>query len=85
MCVIIIKQKKQKIDREILKRSAKVNPHGLGVIWLDSYELSYHKSDKYKILDASAQFQRATPQPCFSQKLKDCLSIHYSMMNFLSI
>jgi len=56
MCVIIIKQKKQKIDREILKRSAKVNPHGLGVIWLDSYELSYHKSDKYKILDTERPF-----------------------------
>ena len=56
MCVIIIKQNKQKIDRDILKRSAKVNPHGLGVVWLDNYELTYHQSDRYKILDTDRPF-----------------------------
>lgn len=47
MCIIIIKQKDKKISRETLKTSAKINPHGLGIIWLDTFEISYHKSKEY--------------------------------------
>ena len=65
MCVIIVKQKKeQHVSKEVLKTSSKVNPHGLGVVWLDTFEVSYHKSKEYKILDTTrpyiAHFRYAT-------------------------
>ena len=50
MCVIIIKQKEQMMSREIAKTSARINPHGLGIIWLDTYEVTYHKSKDYGVL-----------------------------------
>jgi len=50
MCVIIIKQKKDVMSREIAKTSSKINPHGLGVLWLDTYEVTYHKSKDYNLL-----------------------------------
>ena len=65
MCVIIVKQKKeQHVSKEVLKTSSKINPHGLGVVWLDTFEVSYHKSKEYKILDTTrpyiAHFRYAT-------------------------
>ena len=65
MCVIIVKQKKeQHVSKEVLKTSSKVNPHGLGVVWLDTFEVSYHKSKEYKVLDTTrpyiAHFRYAT-------------------------
>ena len=36
MCVIIVKQKEQEISKEIAKTSARLNPHGLGIVWLDT-------------------------------------------------
>lgn len=64
MCVIIIKQKGLKVTQEIVKTSARINPHGLGVVWLDTFEVSYHKSSEYKILDTErpyiAHFRYAT-------------------------
>lgn len=57
MCVIIIKQKKnQIIDRDILENSADINPHGLGVVWLDTYEIEYYESDKYEVLVTNRPF-----------------------------
>tara|TARA_R110002020_G_scaffold322920_2_gene538666 strand:- start:323 stop:1420 length:1098 start_codon:yes stop_codon:yes gene_type:complete len=56
MCVIIIKQKKDRIQERILKASAKINPHGLGIIWLDNYQVSYHDSKHYSILDTDRPF-----------------------------
>jgi len=50
MCVIIIKQKDNKMSREIAKTSARINPHGLGIIWLDTFEVTYHKSSEYSQL-----------------------------------
>jgi gamma-glutamylaminecyclotransferase len=47
MCIIIIKQKDKKVSKETLKTSAKINPHGLGIVWLDTFEISYHKSKEY--------------------------------------
>jgi len=50
MCVIIIKQKEQVMSREIAKTSARINPHGLGIIWLDTFEVTYHESKDYGLL-----------------------------------
>ena len=65
MCIIIVKQKEeQKVSPEVLKTSSKINPHGLGVVWLDTFEVSYHKSKEYKVLDTPrpyiAHFRYAT-------------------------
>lgn len=65
MCIIIIKQKeKQKVSKEVLKTSSKINPHGLGIVWLDTFEVSYHKSKEYSILNTNrpyiAHFRYAT-------------------------
>lgn len=50
MCVIIIKQKDNVISREVAKTSSQINPHGLGIVWLDTFEVEYHKSSEYKRL-----------------------------------
>ena len=50
MCVIIIKQKADIISEETLENSARINPHGLGVTYLDTFETTYHKSTEYEIL-----------------------------------
>jgi gamma-glutamylaminecyclotransferase len=50
MCVIIIKQKDNVMSNEIAKTSARINPHGLGIVWLDTFEVTYHKSNEYKQL-----------------------------------
>jgi len=64
MCVIIIKQKGKDVPREVLKTSARINPHGLGIVWLDTFEVTYHKSKEYSTLDTDrpyiAHFRYAT-------------------------
>ncbi len=56
MCVIIIKQKQNKIDENILRSSARINPDGLGIVWLDTYEVSYHESKEWKQLETTRPF-----------------------------
>ena len=57
MCVIIIKHQKDKeIKDEILKASSIKNPHGLGVVWLDTYHISWHKSTDWEILKTDRPF-----------------------------
>jgi gamma-glutamylaminecyclotransferase len=56
MCVIIIKQKGRQVPQEVAKTSARINPHGLGIIWLDTFEVTYHKSAEYKVLDTERPF-----------------------------
>ena len=56
MCVIIIKQTGKQMSNEVAKTSARINPHGLGVIWLDTFEVTYHKSTEYKVLDTERPF-----------------------------
>ena len=56
MCVIIIKQKGKRIPREVAKTSSEINPHGLGIVWLDTFEVSYHKSTAYSLLDTERPF-----------------------------
>ena len=56
MCVIIIKQKNNVMSEEIAKTSSKINPHGLGIIWLDTFEVTYHKSKDYRKLITKRPF-----------------------------
>jgi gamma-glutamylaminecyclotransferase len=56
MCVIIIKQVGNRFPQEVGKTSARINPHGLGVIWLDTFEVTYHKSNEYKVLNTERPF-----------------------------
>lgn len=56
MCVIIIKQKGKHVPQEVAKTSARINPHGLGIIWLDTFEVTYHKSSEYNVLDTKRPF-----------------------------
>ena len=56
MCVIIIKQKDNVMSKEIAKTSAKINPHGLGIVWLDTFEVTYHKSNEYNKLITKRPF-----------------------------
>lgn len=65
MCIIIINPKSKKLPSGVAKRSAKKNPDGLGITWLDTYEVSYHLSKEYKILEQTdrpfiAHFRYAT-------------------------
>lgn len=56
MCVIIIKQKGMRLPVSVAKSSARINPHGLGIIWLDTFEVTYHESKDYKTLDTKRPF-----------------------------
>ena len=64
MCIIIIKQKGRVVPNEVIKRSSKINPHGLGVVYLDTFEVSFHKSSEYSVLKTNrpyiAHFRYAT-------------------------
>tara|TARA_R100001594_G_scaffold11802_6_gene26483 strand:- start:1234 stop:2334 length:1101 start_codon:yes stop_codon:yes gene_type:complete len=64
MCIIIVKQKGKSVSRSTLKTSSKINPHNLGVVWLDTFEVSYHKSKDWEVLDTHrpyiAHFRYAT-------------------------
>jgi len=51
MCIIIIKQEGKLLPKEVAKTSGRINPHGLGIIWLDTFEVTYHKSSEHKVLD----------------------------------
>lgn len=56
MCVIIIKDNNKMMDKDILKSSSRLNPHGLGVVWLDDYSVQYFKSYNYKVLHTERPF-----------------------------
>lgn len=56
MCIIIVKQRNIEIPVETLKNSSVLNPHGLGVVWLDTFEVSYHKSKDWQVLDTARPF-----------------------------
>lgn len=50
MCIIIIKKKDKQVKEETIKTAARINPHGLGIVWLDTFEITYHESKEYKVL-----------------------------------
>ena len=57
MCVIIIKHQENKsIDQNILARASAYNPHGLGIVWLDTYDVSYHESTDWRLLQTDRPF-----------------------------
>lgn len=56
MCIIIIKQKGKDLSKETIKTSARINPHGLGVVWLDTFQVSYHYSRDYNVLFTDRPF-----------------------------
>ena len=64
MCIIIIKNNKKLIKTETLLASAIKNPHGLGVLWLDKWNVTYHDSEDYMVLKTQrpyiAHFRYAT-------------------------
>ena len=64
MCIIIINQKSKTIDDKTLKRCARINPHNLGIVWLDTFDVEYTKSSNWKKLKTDrpyiAHFRYAT-------------------------
>lgn len=64
MCVIIIKQKGKKVDEDVLKLSSTLNPHGLGIVWLDTYKIEKVESTQWMRLKTNrpyiAHFRFAT-------------------------
>tara|TARA_R100001460_G_scaffold16719_6_gene36411 strand:- start:190 stop:1188 length:999 start_codon:yes stop_codon:yes gene_type:complete len=64
MCIIIIKNNKKLIKTETLLTSAIKNPDGLGILWLDTWKVTYHDSKDYMELKTQrpyiAHFRYAT-------------------------
>lgn len=70
------------MPRDVAKASSRINPHGLGVVWLDTFETTYHKSSDYEVIVTKrpfiAHFRYATvgkiglenthPFPCGNHK-----------------
>lgn len=56
MCVIIIKDNKKLISTNTLVASASINPHGLGVLWLDKWNITYHQSSDFMVLKTERPF-----------------------------
>lgn len=56
MCVIIINHKAKPIKDSVLVKSSMVNPHGLGVLWLDDYSLTFHDSSEWNVLKTDRPF-----------------------------
>jgi gamma-glutamylaminecyclotransferase len=56
MCVIIIKQLGLRLPKSVAKTSSVMNPHGLGIMWLDTFKPTFHKSSEYKILNTDRPF-----------------------------
>lgn len=56
MCIIIINQKGTRLPKSVLKKSARINPHGLGIVWLDDYSVTYHLSTEWPKLQADRPF-----------------------------
>lgn len=57
MCVIIVKEdKNQKVETSTLIASSILNPDGLGVLWLDSWQIEYFESEDWKVLDTNRPF-----------------------------
>jgi gamma-glutamylaminecyclotransferase len=44
------------MPKSVAKSSARINPDGLGIMWLDTYEVSYHKSTEYAKLYTDRPF-----------------------------
>lgn len=64
MCIIIVKNNNKLIKTETLMTSAVKNPHGLGILWLDKWNITYHDSKDFMVLKTQrpyiAHFRYAT-------------------------
>lgn len=64
MCLIIVNQKGLKLSKATLKSANQMNPHGLGIVWLDDYSTTKLKSNQWEILRTErpyiAHFRYAT-------------------------
>ncbi|QDP56274.1 MAG: putative gamma-glutamylcyclotransferase [Prokaryotic dsDNA virus sp.] len=56
MCIIIIKNNKKLIKTETLMASALKNQDGLGILWLDKWEVTFHDSADYMQLKTTRPF-----------------------------
>jgi gamma-glutamylaminecyclotransferase len=56
MCVIIIKKEGLRLPKNVAKTSSVMNPHGLGIMWLDTFKPTFHRSNEYKILNTDRPF-----------------------------
>lgn len=56
MCVIIIKDSNKLISTNTLVASASINPHGLGILWLDKWNITYHDSNEFMVLKTDRPF-----------------------------
>lgn len=80
MCIIIIKDNNKALDYNTLVASASINPHGLGVLWLDKWNVEYYDSTEYMVLATTrpfiAHFRYATvgkvsPENCHPFSIND--------------
>ena len=95
MCVIIVKQNDKQLSRTILRTASTNNPHGLGVVFLDTFEVSYHKSKDWKKLVTNRPFiahfrfatkgkiNKANTHPFVCGKNKHELHMHNGTIPFL--
>ena len=64
MCIIIINAEKKQVSNEMLLKSSVLNPDGLGITWLDTFETEYSLSSDWEILCVArpyiAHFRLAT-------------------------
>ena len=56
MCIIIDKNNNKNIGAEMLSRCSILNPHGGGVLWLDTYQVEYFDSKDWEILDTTRPY-----------------------------
>ncbi len=56
MCIIIIKNNNKQFNKETAKKASQENRDGLGVVWLDTWKVTYHKSNEYSVLDTTRPF-----------------------------
>lgn len=44
------------LPKGVAKTAARINPDGMGIIWLDTFEVSHHKSSEFKKLNTERPF-----------------------------
>lgn len=56
MCIAIIKEGKNIISRDTLKKCSTINPDGLGIFWLDTGEIQKFRSKDFQLLETKRPF-----------------------------
>lgn len=64
MCIIIVKDQPTPPTTNLLKKASEINPHGLGVYWIDTQRIQYFESSEFNVLETKrpyiAHFRLAT-------------------------